>query len=259
MREALLFQSPMVTIREVVCDAALGHSDAPERNEMPCIAIPIRGCYSVERRRHEVVGDTNTAIFFDTEMAYRVSHPAEGGDVTFAVTYAGEAFAGAFGEAQPTHAPLGASTQLHVRLLRRRLRCVADAIAIEEASLAIATAIAGTARIDLSAKRVAAVERAKAFLGANFRNKVLLADVARAAGLSPFSLARAFPAATGVTLHQYLIALRHAAALDDIAEGASDLSRVAVDAGFAHHSHLTKTFAKAFGATPSRLRARLTG
>lgn len=257
MRQRRLFESPTVTIREVVCDASRGHGDAPERNEIPCIAIPLRGCYSVERHKYETVADVNTAIFFERGSPYRVSHPAEGGDVTLAMTYDEALFSSAFGEMRPTHAPLDAPQQLKARVLLRHLEVGSDPLAAEEAAIGIACSIAGAARLALSYKRNAAVERAKAFLGERFRDKILLSDVARAANVSPFTLARAFPAATGVTLHRYLLALRHAAALHDIAEGARDLSRVAADAGFAHHSHLTKTFSLAFGTTPSRLRAEL--
>ena len=256
MRETRLFESSILTIREIVCNAARGHGKEAERNQVPCIAIPIRGCYAVERNREETVADTNTAIFFDTKSAYRVSHPADEGDVTVAITLNDASFAAAFGDLRPACAPLNARDQLELHLLRRHVNANRDPLAAEEAALAVVRSIAGTARVALSHKSSAAVERAKAFLGERYSEKVLLEDVAGAAKCSPFTLARAFPVATGMSLHRYLLALRHSAALHAIAGGASDLSRLAADSGFAHHSHLTKTFARAFGATPSRIRAR---
>jgi AraC-like DNA-binding protein len=258
MRERLVFESPIVTIREIVCDAARGHGGAPECNEIPCIAVPLRGCYAVERRRNDIVADANTAAFFYAGAPYRVSHPTDGGDVTMALTFDDATFAGAFGDARPSNAPLTAEVQMNVRLLCRRIAGGGDPLAAEEAAAAIACSIARSARVMLSRARSAAVELAKAFLGDHFREKILLADVARAARTSPFTLARLFPAATGTTLHSYLLALRHADALHEIAAGANDLSRVAADAGFAHHSHLTKSFSRAFGTTPSQLRSALT-
>ena len=56
---------------------------------------------------------------------------------------------------------------------------------------------------------------------------------------------------------RYSLRVRLAAALRRIAEGESDLARLAVDLGFAHHSHFTARFGSAFGCTPSRARAVL--
>jgi AraC-like DNA-binding protein len=148
--------------------------------------------------------------------------------------------------------------QLRTRLYHRALTSgIVDPIAAEEEALAIVAALAGTRAPDLNSAQQVVVERAKAFLGQHFREPVSLGDVARAAGASPFSVSRAFPVVTGTTLHRYIVSLRLASTLDAIAAGADDLSRVAVDAGFAHHSHFTKTFARAFGATPQAIRRRL--
>jgi AraC family transcriptional regulator len=251
-----VFTSPVTAIREIVCDAARGGCGDVERSELASIAIPLRGCYAVERNGHAVVADANTAIFFEANGPYRVEHPAEEGDVTFAITCDESTASDALDGSHPTHAALTPALQLKVRSLRRRIRSKDDPLAIEEEALAI---VAGVTRAPthLSQRRVAAVERAKAFLGARFRDRVLLSEVATVSGISPFSLARAFPAATGMTVHSYLTALRHAAALDAIAGGEADLARVAVDCGFSHHSHFTKTFVRVFGSTPSAVRARI--
>jgi AraC-like DNA-binding protein len=60
-----------------------------------------------------------------------------------------------------------------------------------------------------------------------------------------------------MTMHRYLVALRHADVLDALSSGETNLARAAVDAGFAHHSHLTKTLSRAFGTTPSALRLQI--
>lgn len=262
-----LFSSRVVGIREVACNAARGGDNGDEYNDAPSIAIPLRGCYAVEQRRGHAVADANTAIFFNAVAPYRVSHPADGGDATFVISCEAGALADAFGTARnrnaglhpfpALHSVMRSKLQLQVRLLRRRLEGPQDPLAIEEAVLALIAALGCPRDTELSQRHARAVERSKAFLGQHFRDRVLLADVARATGISPFSLARVFHAATGMTLHRYLTALRHAAALEAITAGASDLARVAVDVGFAHHSHLTKTFSRALGTTPREARRLL--
>ena len=265
METVSLFRSPVLEVREVVCDAPRGGPSGDEDSTMPCIVIPLRGCYCVNRRGQGVVADANTAIFFDAALSYRVAHPVDEGDVSLVIALEPGAVAEAFGNAtrpnperrpfRATHARVPAAVQLRTRLFRRALAASPEPLAVEEMALAIVTELAATPPPHLSKARAAAVERAKAFLGRHFREPASLADAARASGTSPFSLAHAFPAATGTTLHRYLVSLRLASALDTIAAGATDLSRVAVDAGFAHHSHFTKTFARSFGATPRAVRS----
>jgi len=259
MRPArVLFESPLVRICEVACDAPRGGDAGVEVKEISCIAFPLRGCFAVERQAQTIVADANTAMFFDTATPHRVSHPADSGDLSLTLTLDDAATADAFGGSLPaTHAPVDPALQLRIRLLRRSIAAGAGTLAIEEAALAIAAELAGLVRTRLTHARFAGVERAKAFLGQHFRNRVLLADAARAAGTSPFWLARAFPWATGMTMHRYLVALRHADVLDALSSGETNLARAAVDAGFAHHSHLTKTLSRAFGTTPSALRLQI--
>lgn len=257
VKATTLFQSGSVTIRTVVCHARRGGDSGIERNDVTCVAIPLRGCYAVTWGKETVVADANTAILFDTRIPYRVSHPADGGDETLTVTCREGTFADAFPNGTPSAALLTPALQVRARALRRAIGAARDAIAVDEATMRLIEAIAWTDRTTLTRRLRHAVERAKAFMGERFRERLVLNDVAAFAGVSPFHLARAFPAATGMTLHRYLSALRHADAIEAIDAGASDLARVAVDAGFAHHSHFSKSFRRELGATPSALRAWL--
>jgi AraC-like DNA-binding protein len=267
METVTLFTSQLVTVREVVCDASRGGACGDEYSTTPCVAIPLRGCYSVDRPGRAVVADPNTAVFFDTEP-YRVAHPGDDGDTSFVVVCEPAAVADAFGnggqpdaECRPfrtTHAHVAPALQLRTRLYHGALKAgIVDPMAAEEEAFAIVAALAGTRAAEHKAVHQAVVGRATSFLARRFREPVSLRDVALAAGASPFSVCRVFPAVTGTTLHRYLTSLRLAWTLDAIAAGADDLSRVALDAGFAHHSHFTKTFTRAFGATPRAIRRRL--
>jgi AraC-like DNA-binding protein len=56
-----------------------------------------------------------------------------------------------------------------------------------------------------------------------------------------------------MTLHAYVHELRLRTALERVADG-EDLTRVALDLGYASHSHFTSLFRRAFGVTPSDFR-----
>jgi AraC-like DNA-binding protein len=97
-------------------------------------------------------------------------------------------------------------------------------------------------------------EAAKAYLAGHLGERVTLENVARAAGASPFHLARVFQAQTGAPVHRYLTRLRLRASLERLAEGARDLTALALELGFSSHSHFTDTFRREFGCAPSEIR-----
>jgi len=59
---------------------------------------------------------------------------------------------------------------------------------------------------------------------------------------------------TGVSIHRYLTRLRLRASLERLADGASDLTTLALDLGFSSHSHFSGAFRAEFGQTPSEVR-----
>ena len=99
------------------------------------------------------------------------------------------------------------------------------------------------------------VEHAKVLLAARLGDPIRLAEVGRAAGVSPFCLCRTFKAATGTTLHAYRDRLRLQHALERVASG-EDLTKVGLAVGYSSHSHFTAAFRRAFGLTPSEARHR---
>jgi AraC-like DNA-binding protein len=100
------------------------------------------------------------------------------------------------------------------------------------------------------------VERVRSYALVHLDQRLTLADLARRAERSPFQLCRAFRRATGGAVHRWLLRLRLHASLERVAEPGSDLTTVALDFGFASHSHFTAAFRRTFGLTPSELRRR---
>ncbi|MES2177014.1 MAG: AraC family transcriptional regulator [Gemmatimonadota bacterium] len=84
-----------------------------------------------------------------------------------------------------------------------------------------------------------------------------LADAARIADRSPGLVARTFRAAHAVSIHRYYRRRQVDRAWDMFTSSTNSLGVIANDCGFADQSHMTRTFVRETGETPSRLRARM--
>jgi AraC family transcriptional regulator len=81
-----------------------------------------------------------------------------------------------------------------------------------------------------------------------------VAALARQAGLHPASLTRAFRRSFGVSVVAYRTGRRFRRAAQAIAAGGEDLTRIALDSGYADHAHLTRDFRRRSGLAPSEYR-----
>ena len=84
-----------------------------------------------------------------------------------------------------------------------------------------------------------------------------LKDLAASVGASPVYLTSLFRQIEGMPIYRYQARLRLARSLHSLSE-TDDITTVAMDLGFANHSHFTTAFKAAFGLTPSAYRASLT-
>jgi len=170
-----------------------------------------------------------------------------------------------------THGPVDAASYYRQRALFQTLArpAPADALEIEEEVLALARRVLAQAYLARRAgflppcdepdrREHAAVADARTFLARQFREPVTLGAVARAVGLSRFRLCHLFRRVCGTTLHAQREQLRLRAALDALAQGCGDLTRLALELGYSSHSHFTANFRRAFGRTPSQARAAFT-
>jgi AraC-like DNA-binding protein len=78
--------------------------------------------------------------------------------------------------------------------------------------------------------------------------------LAEVASLSPFHLCHVFREMTGTSIYNYVLRERLALALDAVLDGGENLTAIALDAGFASHSHFTAHFRRFFGCSPTALR-----
>jgi len=104
-----------------------------------------------------------------------------------------------------------------------------------------------------AARTAQLIRRTKEVLQAQLANRILLADVARAVGVSPAYLTDLFSRVEGVSLHQYLTQLRMARALVELPH-TDNLTALALDLGFSSHSHFSYAFRRGFRCTPSEYR-----
>ena len=175
-----------------------------------------------------------------------------------------------------THITVDAGDVLSIRLLAELCgRSDVDPLEIEEESVVLVDRILRRVR-DISLREgpgqrrparrprhatLRAARRAVAdvqrYLAANATATGSLADIGAAVGVSPFHLARLFRAQTGLSLHGYRDQLRLRTALDRLADDDADLATIALDLGFASHSHFDGRFKRTFRQSPSAVRALL--
>ncbi|PND39022.1 hypothetical protein C1O66_16805 [Paucibacter aquatile] len=97
------------------------------------------------------------------------------------------------------------------------------------------------------------VEALRERMAMDFAQPLSLESLARACGASAFHAARVFRQHTGQSIHGHLQRLRLRAALAQLPERRGQLTELALDCGFASHSHFSSSFRREFGRVPSSL------
>jgi len=275
LRATILHRGSPITIRDVRCRAHRSGPGGEEHSPRLSLVFPRRGVFVKHGVAGEVTADTLRIVPFVPGDGYRVSHPAAAGDDCTVFEYGDEVVtaaaqaAGWSGEpartlrSVPAFESPPALFHLMQRLRSGLARGHADRMTTEETALRLLAFALGRAapqrfrRLPASATRrrhARLVEQARQAIAAHYAERLGLLDLARHLGVSPFHLTRVFRAATGRPVHRHLTRVRLRAALEHVTAGAPDLTTVALDCGFASHSHLTNAFRREFGFPPSRLR-----
>lgn len=242
------------------------------------INVPTRGVYMKHGRFGGSLVDVQRAVFYSRDETYRTSHPCGCGDAGYYLLVSPEQLRGLVADLDPelgsgdrdgfafADGPLPASATLEThRLARDADSAVGDRFALEERTLELARSILDSAyrvrrrrtsfrEVKPTKSRRDLVERAAILLSSRLDPTASLSDLANAVDASPFHLSRTFHEVRGITLREYRDRIRLDAALDRILAGQSDLTRLALDLGYASHSHLTYRFRRRFGVVPSRVR-----
>lgn len=228
------------------------------------ICVPYRGLFVWHVGRDDVAADPTRVLFVRGGEGFRVSQPADGGYAELIVTMPPALLAEHLGLCDSA---VGAHPLFHARtrptswplqqLALRRVHAASqhwDDLTSDEWLLAFVRAALGAPpSCGRPAPSPRVLLRAKAYLAEHFAHGIRLAEVARAVDVSPAYLTTLFTHSEGVSLHQYILRLRLARALLELPH-TDDLSQLALDLGFAHHSHFTHAFRRATGCTPSHYR-----
>jgi len=99
-------------------------------------------------------------------------------------------------------------------------------------------------------------ERCRQYIRDHLAESIDLDSLAAEMGMSVHQFLTAFRKAFGTSPMQYVIAHRLTRARGMLMHTRSDITSIAVACGFASHSHLTSTFRKHLGMTPSEFRQR---
>lgn len=89
---------------------------------------------------------------------------------------------------------------------------------------------------------------------AELHTSITLEALAAATGLSVRHLCRAFRAATGLSPYQYILRRRVDRATALIRDSDLSLEEIAETVGFANHAHMSATFRRLVGTTPTQVR-----
>ena len=264
---AILFEGELFSIGDWRCRGVDTPAGREEWSGEDRIVVTRRGAWELDSEGVARRADPVTVTLWN-RGAYRVRHPVRGGDqcTAFRLTRAGTAALRALAPARGRRGPRrtftapcrpldGRSYLAH----RRALASAGDALAAEEAGLAFLRRVAADVLrerpIAPPANRYA--DRARDLIASEFRSPLSVAGIARAVHCSPFHLGRLFRRATGMTLHRAVVRLRLRDGLERLLDEPGGVAAVALDVGFASHSHFTDAFRSEFGCPPSAARREL--
>jgi AraC family transcriptional regulator len=237
-----------------------------ERQSLNAIVLPIGGVFSKhDAPGQHVIGTPSHAVFFAANMPYRIGFPGGIGDraitLRFVEELAPERLARR-GEIMKSQGLLPASAMMLRNLLWTRLKRAeaddfeAEALGLDllDVSLKSVRSSNPALRPATQARRARALERVKEAVALAPSRRWNVAMLAEIANLSPFHLCHVFRDTVGTSIYDYVLHERLAHTLDAVLDYGDDLTAIALDAGFASHSHFTARFRSFFGCTPAALR-----
>jgi AraC-like DNA-binding protein len=104
----------------------------------------------------------------------------------------------------------------------------------------------------------ALIQRAKAYIQANYATELSLSGTASSLNVSRFYLCKLFRKSTGSTFSRYVSAVRIERARRLLANRSLRVSEIAFDVGFQSLTHFNREFRNAIGHSPTEYRKRAT-
>jgi len=276
----VLFESLGISVVDFRCRSRVEPEGPEEPNPTHSVVLVRRGAFGRSRQRETILADSNHVLFFNAAEPYRYSHPLPGGDectILAVETDRALELVGRYaprdaedpkrpfrgGHALSSRAVAGLHYEL-LGLIRQEVPALALEDALSELVDAAVRAAYGarteetgheTASDGAARRRHDLVEAVKLVVNRRLEEPPRLGELARSLGCSPFHLSRTFRRTVGVSLRRYTKQLRARAAAHRLAGGATGLTELALDLGYADHSHFTNAFRSEWGIPPSRFHA----
>jgi AraC-like DNA-binding protein len=234
--------------------------------------FPYRGVYVRHLGSDDAVAESNQVLHFNAGEGYRVSHPIDGGDSSFVLlpdesilrelAPRDRVHEGATLRFRQQRSTLDTRAQALAALLRHSLVTgVIETLEAESLALTLIRRTLGSRTThqpggNRGLRKL--VDRSKLVLSTDLSRRWTLAEIAVEVGVSPVYLTQVFQQVEGVPLYRYQLRLRLARALDQIGK-VEDLSALALELGFSHHSHFSSAFRQAYGRSPSEFKTAVNG
>ena len=257
-----LFSSSAVTVSDVWCDPGpLPVSDLEVEDSFG-VSFPRAGVYVHRTSGGNVVVDPTVAVFRNRGDEHCTTHPSDDGDRNTHLQFPADVVESLLDSRDRFRVgamPISEAIAARHRRLLGIIRGGASALQIEEEALSLVGSTHHLPSYAEGAEHHPVVDEARQYLAWRFRDDLDLAEIARNVGVSPFHLSRMFKRATGRSLTDYRTALRIRFVIDQLTDGERDLGRIAVEAGFYDHAHMTNTVRRHLGSAPSKIRTWLAG
>lgn len=277
----VLLDSPLVRVIDITWRAEDRRATPEYASPAPEITLMRRGLFVKNHGRSNVASDPNTLLFINHHEAYSMTHPVRGRCACTALHVQPEFLSQVLSEFDPaaqdrrqdafsfSACPCDPVVSIeHYKLLARIRANEPDKLAVEEAAVVFVRRLIDSAfsfhgrrapRIRLGTQRAhqELAESVKQLLGARYQDQLTLSQIAEDVHCAPNHLCWVFRSQTGLPIHRYLRRLRLVAGLDRLADSKPNIAHLAVELGFAHHSHFSTAFRREFGLQPSRIRGTL--
>ena len=278
-----LFHGEWLQIGYIAVRPASSECGELERSALNVLALPLAGVFAKhDGPRHHAIATPSHALLISADKPYRLSFPGCIGDECLALRFTSAALAQVMPHAMSAdgfdeaafspHTPLPPAVMLARGLLWQRFATdTVDALEAEERALDLLAATLVAARRQRRARptaraatnhawrRTRRIALAVEAIGAAPERKWTLSELSALASVSPGHLAHLFRAELGLSVYDHVIRARLARALERVLDSDAGLTEIALDSGFASHSHFTARFHAFFGHTPAQLRRHACG
>lgn len=247
---------------DVVCTCGPGDRPFEERPVTSSVSLVVSGTFACRSRRGSCLLSPGAWFLVGAGEPIECSHQHGEGDRCLSFQFDAEVFACLAHGAASSRVPLARQVvpplRAHAALAARAMAAVSRDHGLEEVAFEVAgrvvQAAIGDRPVEPASRHQATIVRSIRRLDAALDRPHTLAELARAANMSPYHFLRTFKAVTGITPHQWLLRARLREAAQRLASSRTEVTAIALDVGFDDLSNFIRSFRAEFGASPRQYR-----